>query len=273
MDVDAEAFRAFERQAHDRIADSYAGFLTPVTAHAIGPLLEIAGVRQGSRVLDVACGPGTLAGAAAARQATVTAVDLSAAMLALARTRYPGVEFREADAEALPFAPASFDAVLCSFGLGHLPRPALAMAEFARVLAPGGVAAVSWWRLPQSRLNGVFLDAAREAGLTMPAGVPAAPPPDWFSDERRLQELLRSAGLTDVRVSALSWQVRVPSLDAWWNGGLGSMVRVVAVLEGQPPDARRRVREAFERLAHAHAGADGFLVPLVASIAAGRRPL
>jgi SAM-dependent methyltransferase len=271
-DIDAEAFRTFERHAHDRIAESYSDFLAPITNHAISPLLDVAGVREGSRVLDVACGPGLLAGEAAARHATVVAVDLSPVMLALARKQHPAVEFREGDAEALPFAEGSFDAVLCNFGLGHFPRPERAMEELARVLVPGGVVAVSWWQLPRSRLNGIFFDAAREAGLTAPSGVPAGPPPDRFSDERRFEQLLGSAALTDVRVSTLVWRARVESLDAWWNGGLGSMVRVAAVIAGQPADVLRRTREIFERLAREHAADGAFLVPLAASIATGRRP-
>ena len=94
--------------------------------------------------IATSCGPGLLAGEAAARDATVVAVDLSPIMLARARKQHPGVEFREADAEALPFTTASFDAVLCNFGLGHFPRPELALAQFARVLVPGGVAARVW---------------------------------------------------------------------------------------------------------------------------------
>ena len=272
MAIDAEAFRTFERHAHDLIAESYADFLAPITSHAIGPLLDVVGAHEGSRVLDVACGPGQLAGEAAARRATVVAVDLSPVMLALARKQHPAVEFREGDAEALPFAEDSFDAVLCNFGLGHFPRPERAM-ELARVLAPSGVVAVSWWQFPRSRLNGVFFEAAREAGLTAPSGVPAGPPPDRFSDEGRLEQLLRSAALTDVRVSTLVWQARVESLDAWWNGGLGSMARVAAVIAGQPADLLRRTRESFERLAREYAADGAFLVPLAASIASGRRPM
>jgi SAM-dependent methyltransferase len=272
MDIDAAAFRSFERQMHNRIADSYADFLAPITRHAIGPLLDAAGVRRGSRVLDVACGPGVLSGEAAARGATVVGVDLSPVMLERAQRHHPMVDFREGDAEALPFASASFDAVLCSFGLGHFPQPELALMEFARVLVAGGIAALTWWRLPQSRLNGAFFEAAREAGLAVPSGVPAGPPPDRFSDDKRLEELLCSAGLSDVRVSTLSWQARIDSVGAWWDGGLGSMARVAAVIEGQPAEARRRTREAFDRLARAYAVPGGFLVPLVASIASGVRP-
>jgi SAM-dependent methyltransferase len=273
MDIDAEAFRRFERHAHDRIAQSYSDFFAPITRHLIGPLLDAAGVREGARILDVACGPGLLAGEAAARHATVVAVDLSPVMLARARTQHPCIEFREGDAEALPFVEASFDAVVCNFGLGHFARPERAIEEFARVLVPSGVVAVSWWQLPRSRLNGIFLDAAREAGLTAPSDIPAGPPPDRFSDEGLLEELLRSAALTDIRISTLVWQARIGSLDAWWNGGLGSMVRAAAVIVGQPADARRRTREIFDRLARQYAAAGAFLVPLAAHIASGRRPL
>ncbi len=269
--IDAEAFRSFERHTHDRIAASYTDFLAPITRYAIGPLLDVAGVREGSRILDIACGSGFLSGEAAARGATVVAVDLSPGMLAHARKHHPAVEFRVGDAEALPFAAGSFDAVLCNFGLGHFPRPDVAVVEFARVLVPGGVAAVSWWQLPQSRLNGVFFEAAREAKLTPPANIPAGPPPDRFSDDRRIGELLCSAGLTAVRVSSLAWQARMESLDAWWDGGLGSMARVAALIEGQPPEARRRTREAFARLARPYAISGGFLVPLLASIGSGVR--
>lgn len=271
-DIDAEAFRGFERQAHDRIAESYSDFFAPITSHLIGPLLDVAGVREGTRILDVACGPGLLAGAAAGRRAASMAVDLSPVMLALARKQHAAVDFREGDAEALPFAGDSFDAILCNFGLGHFPRPERAMEEFARVLVPGGVVAVSWWQFPQSRLNGIFFDAARETGLTAPSDVPAGPPPDRFSDARRLEQLLLAAGLTDVRVSTLVWQARVESLHAWWNGGLGSMVRVAAVMVGQPADVLGRTREAFERLARQYAADGAFLVPLAASMASGRRP-
>ena len=175
--MDAEAFRNFERAAHERVAGGYHDFFEPMTGGAIMALLDAARVRAGCRVLDVASGPGGVAAAAAERGASrVIGADLSSRMVALAATLHPGVEFREADAEALPFDAGAFDAVVSNFGVGHFPSPERTMAEFVRVLAGGGMAAVTWWELPaRNRVNGVFFDAVSQAGAPPPPGLPAGP--------------------------------------------------------------------------------------------------
>src|SRR4029450_13140342 len=83
--TDPAAFREFERQGHDRVARSYGDFFEPVTAQAIHPLLAAVGVRLGSRTVDIASGPGSVAAAAAARGAEVVGIDLSPQMVAVAR--------------------------------------------------------------------------------------------------------------------------------------------------------------------------------------------
>ena len=100
---DPDAFRDFERAAHSRKAESYHGQFSAVTDHAIRPLLDAAKVGGGTRLLDVAAGPGHLAGTAAQRGARVTGVDLAPAMVALASKLHPDVTFREASADRLPF--------------------------------------------------------------------------------------------------------------------------------------------------------------------------
>jgi SAM-dependent methyltransferase len=271
--LDAEAFREFERRGHDRAARAYCDFFEPVTAGTIETLLDTAAIRRGSRVVDVACGTGVVAAAVAARGAAVIGVDLSPEMVAVARTRHPGLEFREADAERLPFPEASREAVVCNFGVGHFARPELVAAEFVRTLVPGGRAALSWWDGPaRTRINGVFLDAVAEVGVVGVAGVPVGPPPFRFSDDAELRALLTIAGLEHVTVRTLTWTHRVPSADAWWEGGLHSLVRASASVLAQPPDVQRRIRAAFDRLIERHRGDDGFVVPVSAKIAAGRKP-
>src|SRR5262245_23590908 len=130
--LDSDAFKAFESAAHDEIAEGYRDFFAGVTSHAVDPLLDAAGVRKGTRMLDVATGPGVLASRAGARGASrVIGIDIAPRMVAIAAARYPDIEFRHADAEALPFADGDFDAVVSNFGIGHFPRPERAIGECA----------------------------------------------------------------------------------------------------------------------------------------------
>jgi SAM-dependent methyltransferase len=271
--MDSEAFRDFERAAHDRVADGYHDFFEPVTRGAIAVLLDAAGVRAGCRVLDVATGPGGVAAAAAARGAqSVVGVDLSPKMVALASSLHPGVEFREADAEALPFGAGAFDAVVSNFGIGHFPGPERALAEFARVLTRGGMAAVTWWNVPaRNRVNGVFFDAVSQAEAP-PPDLPAGPAVFRFSDEAELLSLLVGAGLVDVAAREVTWVHPVPSAEAWWRGGLGSLARASASILGQAPEMQRRIRAAFDRLVEPYAVRGGFRVPCAAWVAFGRKP-
>ena len=116
-----------------------------MTALAITALLDAATVGRGTRVLDVVCGPGRVVAEAAAQVAAATGVDVAPGMVALARSLHPGIAFREADVEDLPLGDGDFDALVCGFGLGHFPRPELAVAECSRVVAAGGKRALAWW--------------------------------------------------------------------------------------------------------------------------------
>src|ERR1700745_542667 len=100
---DAERLRAFERQGHDALAKSYHAFFAPVTAFATQPLFDALRLRPGSRLLDIATGPGAVAAEATKRGARPVGIDLSPQMINLARRLYPGIDFREADVEHLPF--------------------------------------------------------------------------------------------------------------------------------------------------------------------------
>ncbi len=101
--------------------------------------VRIANVHPTDRVLDVACGTGDLTRAfLKANPAKVTGLDFTPEMLEIARTKVGGVEFIEGDAMNLPFEDASFDVCSIAFGIRNVADPAKALAEFRRVLAPGG---------------------------------------------------------------------------------------------------------------------------------------
>jgi ubiquinone/menaquinone biosynthesis C-methylase UbiE len=107
-------------------------------------------MRDGMRVLELACGTGVVTlrlRAELPASATLVATDLNEAMVSYARAAVPapGIEWQTADAQALPFADASFDAVVCQFGIMFLPDIPLGFAEAHRVLVPGGSLLANAW--------------------------------------------------------------------------------------------------------------------------------
>jgi SAM-dependent methyltransferase len=273
--LDAEAFRNFERAAHDEIADGYRDFFAAVTRYAVDPMLDAVMDTSGARILDVATGPGVVAFRAAARGASsVVGVDLAPEMVRLASAAAsPSVEFREADAEDLPLPDRSFDAVVSNFGIGHFPRPERALTEFVRVARRGGAVAVSWWDVPaRHRVMGIFFDAMSDAGASPPPEIPAGPPMFRFSEDIELSELLRSAGLVDVIVRAFSFAHCLASPDELWNGILRGTVRTSIGIRRQPKAVQARIRAAFDRLVQACFVEGGISVPVAFKVASGRRP-
>src|SRR2546428_11968017 len=96
-------------------------------------------------ILDVGCGPGYVSAAAAERGAMPIGLDFSEEMIAIAKKKFPTIEFRQGDAQNLPFPDASVDRVVASFALLHLANPERAMTEAARVLKPGGRFGFTTW--------------------------------------------------------------------------------------------------------------------------------
>jgi ubiquinone/menaquinone biosynthesis C-methylase UbiE len=149
------------------------------TLQLVGELLaEACDLRYGERVLDVAAGNGNATLAAARRGADVTSTDYVGALLERgaerARAERLDVTFRTADAEALPFEDASFDAVLSTFGVMFTPDQAKAASELARVCRPGGRIGLANWT-PESLVGQMFKVLGRH--LPPPPGV--SPPSLW----------------------------------------------------------------------------------------------
>ena len=143
----SKQFSAFELSGWDTNIHGYNSAFGAVTRQTVGPMLDAADVKHGKRVLDVCCGPGMLAAGALERDAEVIGLDFAAEAVELARKLVPNGQFQQGDAQALPFPAASFDAVLCGYGLMHLPEPATALREILRVLRPDGRASLSVWDL------------------------------------------------------------------------------------------------------------------------------
>ncbi len=240
------SIRAFEYAGWKSAAASYDGFAA-ITALFVDPLLQAACVKPGTRVLDLACGTGVAAAAAARLGARVTGTDFSPEMLAQARRRHPTLAFETADAEALPFADASFDAVIANFGIHHVERPERAIAEARRVLARDGTFAFTFWAAAQDntawRLIRDAIAAHGCAEVPMPAGNDAHATPENFS------RLVLEAGFAPPRLELLerSWELpREADLVAVFETGT---VRMATLLRGQGDalaDIRRHVAEAAQ---------------------------
>jgi len=240
-----DSFKAAQKQGWAHFAP-----LEAITTPCAAQLVKWAGVRSGRRVLDVACGTGVVSVTAARLGARVTGLDLTPELLERARenARIAGVEidWHEGDVEKLPFGDATFDFVLSEFGHIFAPRPEVAIGEMLRVLKPGGTIAFSTWP-PELLVGRTF---ALTASYMPPPPPGVAPPPQW-GDPNIVRQRLGSA-VKDILFDRAT--MLVPALStshhrmASEKSG-GSMVRLVAELEGRDPAKLEKFRREYDALA------------------------
>lgn len=175
-------------------------------------LCEALDLRSGSRVLDVAAGNGNATLAAARRFADVTSTDYVTSLLDAGRARAQAeghaIRFQEADAEQLPFADASFDAVLSTFGVMFTADQDKAAAELARVCRPGGKIGLANWT-PESFIGQLF----KTIGKYVPPA-PGLKSPALWGTKARLEELFGRTG-KDIRAESRRFTFRYRSPAHW----------------------------------------------------------
>jgi SAM-dependent methyltransferase len=158
-------------------------------------IVQHVGVGAGEDVLDVACGTGNAAVRAAQAGGTVVGVDIAPELFEAGERNAAAagvtVDWREGDAEALPFDDASFDVVLSVFGCMFAPRHQVAAHELVRVLRPGGRLAVAAWT-PEGAVGHMF----RALGSFLPPPPPFAQPPVLWGTEAHVRELFAGTGVT-----------------------------------------------------------------------------
>jgi len=209
----------------------------------------------GCQVLDVACGSGQLALMAAKDGIAVTGVDLAENLVerAQARAKAEGVtvQFREADAEALPFDDASFDVVVSLIGAMFAPRPELVARELLRVCVPGGTIAMANWT-PQGFIGQMFKTVSK---FIAPSGMPS---PVLWGDESTVRERL-GHGLSPLSLTKRQYLFSYPFPSAevveFFRLYYGPTNRAFASLDA---DGQAQLRQELETLwaTHNRAGAD-----------------
>ncbi len=194
-------------------------------------LCEAANISPDQRVLDVAAGNGNATVAAARRWANVTSTDYVPALLERGRAKAEAerlhVAFQEADAENLPFADASFDAVLSVFGVMFTPNQEQSASELLRVCRPGGVIALANWT-PESFIGHVFRTIGRY--VPPPAGVKS---PALWGSEARLRELFGN-GISALRAERRTYTFRYRSAAHWlevFRSYYGPLLKAFAALD------------------------------------------
>lgn len=196
-------------------ADAYERLLVPaIFEHWTDRVADAAGVAPGQRVLDVACGTGVLARAAARRVepgGSVAGVDLNPGMLAVAQRVAPEVEWREGPADALPYPDRSFDAVVSQFGLMFFPDRVAALREMRRVLVPGGRMAVAVFdSLDNNPVYATLVEVLQD--VVGDGAAQALRSPFTMGDTDELLSLFREAGVASAVVSSGTASESFPSV-------------------------------------------------------------
>ncbi|MBI3762653.1 MAG: methyltransferase domain-containing protein [Chloroflexi bacterium] len=245
----------------DAVAADYEKHVTPLFRGPAADLIERAALQPGEKVLDVGTGPGLAALFAASKvgpTGSVTGVDLSEAMLAIARQRAAkeglGVEYLRGDAEALDYPAGSFDAVVSNFGLGTTD-PDRSLPSIRRVIKPGGRFALTHWG-PSSRPAQAFYDLMRRRRVAEPTprlewlrntDLTARPWESQIKTPEALAALLAGHGFQNVQSSLREYAFTFADSDAYLDMSL-SFPLSRAEFDALSPGNQRMFKHEFNAL-------------------------
>ena len=227
--IDSKQYKEAERQSWDSVAAGWQKWWQTVEKSAqkvSDRLIELAEIKPGQRVLDIATGIGEPAITAArivGKMGQVTATDISAKMLSLARQRANSlgmqevIEFKEGDIETIDLSPSSFDVVLCRWGLMFLPDLNAGLSNIYRSLIEGGHFASAVWASPgQDTLSAMTMNIViKETNSKAPA--PGTPGPFSLSDENNLKNSFIKSGFKDLATERMTVSFDFESPDNFTN--------------------------------------------------------
>ncbi|MCG3123713.1 MAG: Ubiquinone/menaquinone biosynthesis C-methyltransferase UbiE [Phycisphaerales bacterium] len=201
------------------VPQTYHTFLGPLIFDAYArDMAQRLGVREGERVLELACGTGIVTEHLARslpQRATLIATDVSDGMLGVARSvvRHPSVEFKQADACTLPFEDRSFDSLAAQYGVMFFADKVKAMQEARRVLKPGGRYVFNVWdSLEHNPLPRIVHDIVCDLFPTDPPGFLAKLPYGW-NDRAEIERVVRAGGFERCTIETVGFPSEAPTAD------------------------------------------------------------
>jgi SAM-dependent methyltransferase len=214
---------------------------------AFRPLYEAAfdaaKVGEGAMLLDAGCGAGLALQVAAAKRASVSGIDASEALVAIARERLPGVDIRIGEIEELPFADAAFDVVTGFNSFQYAADRVRALAEARRVAKPRGVVIAAVWGDPARCEMAAYIEAL---GQLMPPPPPGAPEPWALSEAGALEALAEQAGLKPARSESVTVVFRFADGETAVRGLIAAGPAIRVLRNAGEEGTRRAIAEAIK---------------------------
>jgi SAM-dependent methyltransferase len=266
--IDAEEFRAKQRDQWNGAAvgwNEHSGYMDEHAGVVSQRLVEAAQIKDGDRVLDVACGYGEPALTAARKvgsQGSVIATDISAEMLNFGRERaaangVENIEFMHSDASSLDFAAESFDAAVSRWGIIFDPDGEGAAAKVRGFLKPGGRFAISSWGPPERVPFLAIPMKTAMAKLEIAPPPPGTPGPLSRPTPEAIGGLLEGGGFSDIEVQELEVTFELASAEEFTEFTKAIAAPIVAMISPQPEDVQRETWQAITDAVAETADGDG----------------
>jgi enediyne biosynthesis protein CalE5 len=228
-------------------------------------LVDLAQLKRGDKVLDIATGIGEPAVTAArrvGRAGHVVAIDIAPGAIEIGRERaselrLDNIEFREADAEQVELPDESFDAVLSRFGLMLFPNLDAVLHRICRTLIDGGRLAAAVWGRPERSPFAALPAQTLMRQLNLPPPAPGTPSPFSLADTDLLERRLRDAGFAGARSERMTATVKFASAADYTEFVRAVGTTAKNLLRDKPRKQQQEVWSAITRAAQSHASADG----------------
>lgn len=267
--LDSRQYKEGQRQGWDSVADGWQKWwkITETASEKVSRrLIELAEIKQGSTVLDIATGIGEPAITAAKQVGNsghVLAIDISSQMLSIAKQRAISlgleqvIEFKEGDAETIDLPASTFDAALCRFGLMFLPDLRTGLSNIYRSLVDGGRIAVAVWA-SQDKVPfiAVALNTVMKETKSPPPAPAGTPGPFSLSDENMLRNSLIESGFKDVTIERMEGSFNFDSAEVYTSYVYETAAPIQAMLANQPQERREEILKAITESARKYAEND-----------------